>query len=312
MDHVYASIPIRLIDSHHRLMQLGDVKVIIWDNIYPKIKKSRTDLILDSGIFAPNDHKYFIFPENQLQGKSFPLKPDFNGQLNELENFLDLFLNYPKHEKIAFKKKYLDRFQALVEIYSKIINENPTINSSEFYKKLVIETYKFLGFTDVAEFYGRYAQSLMQSDIIKKFVPWLIEHSQNTSFGLDNLINNSSLIAPPYFTYADNSKTISEFNLTQAIEIIELLREGILLPCKEIIYWVFALSGIQHFGREFNFFTQLEEFYKTKYNIEKMRELEELGIIIESRVPLEIKPSKDNERYLSTKQKRMGHELKLK
>ena len=69
VDHVYASIPIRLIDSHHRLMQLGDVKVIIWDSIYPKIKKSRTDLVLDSGIFVPNNTKYFIFPTNQLQGK---------------------------------------------------------------------------------------------------------------------------------------------------------------------------------------------------------------------------------------------------
>ena len=47
-------------------------------------------------------------------------------------------------------------------------------------------------------------------------------------------------------------------------------------------------------------------------NLEKMMELEELGVIVEGRVSLEIKPRKDNKRYLSTKQKRMGHELKLK
>ena len=268
VDHVYASIPIRLIDSHHRLMQLGDVKVIIWDSIYPKIKKSRTDLVLDSGIFVPNNTKYFIFPTNQLQGKSLVLKPDLDGHLNELGDCMDLVLNYPKYKKATLKKTYLDRFQTLMGIYSKIINENPGISSSEFYKKLVVEIYKFLGFADVAEFYNTYSQSFMQTAIIKEFVPWLIENSKNTPFGLDNLINNSSLIAPPYFTYTNNLKTINQFNPSQAIEIIESLREGILLPCKEIIYWVLSLSGIKHFGRDFNFFAQLEEFYKTKYNIE--------------------------------------------
>jgi len=131
-----------------------------------------------------------------------------------------------------------------------------------------VEIYKFLGFADVAEFYNTYSQSFMQTAIIKEFVPWLIENSKNTPFGLDNLINNSSLIAPPYFTYTNNLKTINQFNPSQAIEIIESLREGILLPCKEIIYWVLSLSGIKHFGRDFNFFAQLEEFYKIKYNIE--------------------------------------------
>lgn len=46
-------------------------------------------------------------------------------------------------------------------------------------------------------------------------------------------------------------------------------------------------------------------------NLDKVYKLEELGVIVESIVPLEINPHKHNKKYLSTKKNRMGHKLKF-
>jgi len=46
-------------------------------------------------------------------------------------------------------------------------------------------------------------------------------------------------------------------------------------------------------------------------NPDKIYKLEELGIIVESSIPLEISPHKYNKKYLATKKNKMGHTLKL-
>lgn len=46
-------------------------------------------------------------------------------------------------------------------------------------------------------------------------------------------------------------------------------------------------------------------------NPDKIYKLEELGVIVESRIPLEINPHKYNKKYLSVKKKKMGHKLRL-
>jgi len=46
-------------------------------------------------------------------------------------------------------------------------------------------------------------------------------------------------------------------------------------------------------------------------NPDKVYKLEELGVIVESSVPLEIHPHKYNKKYLATKKNKMGHTLKL-
>lgn len=46
-------------------------------------------------------------------------------------------------------------------------------------------------------------------------------------------------------------------------------------------------------------------------NPDKIYKLEELGVIVESSIPLEINPHKHNKNYLSTKKKKMGHKLRL-
>lgn len=46
-------------------------------------------------------------------------------------------------------------------------------------------------------------------------------------------------------------------------------------------------------------------------NHDKVYKLEELGVIVESSIPLEINPHKHNKNYLSIKKKKMGHKLRL-
>jgi 3,4-dihydroxy 2-butanone 4-phosphate synthase/GTP cyclohydrolase II len=45
-------------------------------------------------------------------------------------------------------------------------------------------------------------------------------------------------------------------------------------------------------------------------NPEKIDQLQSMGVIIEKRIPLEIKSNEHNKRYLKTKKEKMGHLLK--
>jgi len=263
VDHVYASMPIRLIDSHHILYKMDDVKIIIWDDIYPNLKKYRSELIVDCGILATKKEEYFLFPPNEIYGTSQVIKPAFKEQKKELEICLDLVLNVPSYKKKLLKEKYLSRFENLIEIYLKTLSQYQ-YNSSVFYKNLVIEIYNFLGFQYLAEFYKNSAESLMSTNIINEYLPWLIEKTQNEPFGLKILISESMLFKQPYFKYLKSNATINELKTRQQLQsIIELLRRNKLLPSKEIMYWLFTISGIKHFGRDFGFFSKLNEYFSS-------------------------------------------------
>jgi hypothetical protein len=263
VDHVYASMPIRLIDSHHILHKMDDVKIIIWDDIYPSLKKYRSELIVDCGILAAKKEDYFLFPPNEIYGTSQVIKPAFKEQMKELETCLDLVLNVPSYKKKLLKEKYLSRFENLIEIYQRILSQYQ-YNSSVFYKNLVIEIYKFLGFRHLAEFYKNSAESLMSTKVINEYLPWLLEETQSEPFGLRNLTSKSALFKQPYFRYVNSSDTINELETSQQFKsVVELLRSGELLPSKEIMYWLFAISGIKHFGRDFGFFNKLSEYFSS-------------------------------------------------
>jgi len=267
VDHVYASMPIRLIDSHHILYKMDDVKIIIWDDIYPNLKKCRSELILDCGILATKREEYFLFPPNAIYGTSQVIEPKFKEQSKELETCLNLVLNLPSYKKKLLKEEYLSRFENLIEIYQRILSQYQ-YNSSVFYKNLVIEIYNFLGFQYLAEFYKNSAESLMSTNVINKYLPWLLEETQSESFGLRNLISKSALFKQPYFRYVNSSDTINELETSQQFKsVVELLRSGELLPCKEIMYWLFAISGIKHFGRDFEFFNKLSEYFSSTLKI---------------------------------------------
>lgn len=267
VDHVYASMPVRLIDSHNILCEMGDVKVIIWDDIFPNLRKWESELVLDCGILATKNPDYFLFAPDKLYGLSPALNLNFEKQKKELEVCLDMVLNLPKYKKNSLKNRYLDRFEDIVSIYKKALSRHHQ-NSTQFYKNLIVEIYNFLGFHQLAKFYLSSAEGLLSTNIIDKYLPWLMEKTQHEPFGLINLINHSSLFEKPYFRYVTSGERINELKIAdQLYSVIELLKTKKLLPYKEIMYWLFAISGIKHFGRDFAFFTKLGDYFATHLKI---------------------------------------------
>jgi hypothetical protein len=267
VDHVYASMPVRLIDSHSILCGMNDVKVIIWDDIFPNLRKWESELVLDCGILATKNPDYFLYAPNKMYGLSPALNPNFGKQKKELEVCLNIVLNLPKYKKDSLKDMYLNRFEDIVSVYRNTLYRRHQ-NSTQFYKDLVIEMYRFLEFHQLAEFYLSSAEGLISTNIIDKYLSWLIEKTQNESFGLINLINHSSLFEKPYFRYVDSGETINELKTAdQLYNIIELLKTKKLMPCKEIMYWLFAISNIKHFGRDFGFFDKLGDYFATHLKI---------------------------------------------
>lgn len=267
VDHVYASMPVRLIDSHSILCEMSNVKVIIWDDIFPNSRKWESELVLDCGILAVKNPDCFLYAPDKMYGLSSVLNPKFEKQKKELEMCLDMVLNIPKHKKNSLKNIYLKRFEDIVSIYRKALSRQHQ-NSTQFYKDLVIEMYSFLGFHQLAKFYSISAEGLLSTNIIDKYLPWLIEKTQNESFGLINLINHSSLFKKPYFRYVTGGETIDELKTAdQLYNIIKLLEAKVLMPCKEIMYWLFAISSIQHFGRDFDFFSKLSDYFTNHLKI---------------------------------------------
>lgn len=267
VDHVYASMPVRLMDSHSILCEMSNVKVIIWDDIFPNLRKWESELMLDCGILAAKNPDYFLYTPDKMYGLSPALNPNFEKQKKELEVCLDLALNLPKYKKNSLKNRYLDRFEDIVSIYRKVLSRQHQ-NSTQFYKDLVIEMYNFLEFHRLAEFYLSSAEGLMSTNIIDKYLPWLIEKTQHEPFGLINLINQSSLFEKPYFRHITDGETFNELKTAdQLYNIIESLKIKKILPRKEIMYWLFAISGIKHFGRDFGFFTKLSNYFATHLKI---------------------------------------------
>lgn len=267
VDHVYASMPVRLIDSHNILREMGCVKVIIWDNIFPNLRKWESELVLDYGIFDAKNPEYFLYAPDKIYGLAPVLSPNFEKQKKELSVCLDMLLNVPKHKKGLLKNKYLNRFEDIANIYRKILSHKHQ-DSTQFYKDLVIEIYNFLGFYQLSEFYSSSAEGLLSTNIIDKYLPWLIEETQDEPAGLINIINHSSLFEKSYFRHTESGETIDRLETVDRLrEVIELLKTKKLIPCKEIMYWLFAISGIQHFGRDFNFFAKLGDYFATDLKI---------------------------------------------
>lgn len=267
VDHVYASMPVRLIDSHTILFEMSDVKIIIWDDIFPNLRKWESELVLDCGILSTKNPDYFLYAPDKMYGLSPALDPKFEKQKKELEVCLGMVLNPPKYKKDLLKSIYLNRFEEIASIYRKALSRRHQ-NSTQFYKELVIEIYNFLGFHELAKFYSNYAEGLISTNIIDKYLPWLLEKTQNEPFGLIKLISHFSLFEKPYFRYVTGGETINELKTAdQLYNVIELLKTKKLMPCKEIMYWLFAISGIKHFGRDFGFFDKLDDYFATHLKI---------------------------------------------
>jgi hypothetical protein len=249
VDHVYASPPIRLIDSHARLSKLNDVKIIVWDITIPFEKKHRYELILDSGLFSSKNKDFYYFDLDKYYFQSKLYNVDLVEQKKELEYVLNKIL--PSEEK----QKYLARFDNLIEIYTKASIKST--NAIEFYRNLVEELYSLINLVEQGEFFYENSVSLFYSGILENYLPQIIRETLAEDFSLINLLEKTSIFKPPYFRPLSPDVDLNLGNKNEVISnldsIVKLLQDKKIIPSNQIILWSLQLAGIKHFGNDFNF-----------------------------------------------------------
>lgn len=255
VDHIYASPPLRLIDSHSKLRELKNTQIVIWDIIIPFEKKHRYELMLDSGLFSSKNRSYYFFDLNKYYFQSKLHKVNFIEQRKELEYILSKVLI------LSDKQKYLDRFDKLIEIYENAISVSS--NAIEFYKILMRALYSLIKLNDLGDFFYEKSISLYHSGLIESYLPQLIEDTRNQPFSFINLLKNTLVFKPPYFRSLEKGIAMDFENKEVVIEsidnIIDLLRLKKLLPSNQIILWGLQLAGMQHFGNDFNFHNSMHQ-----------------------------------------------------
>jgi hypothetical protein len=261
IDHVYSSPPIRLIDSHNRLMKMKDVRVFVWDTVYPNLKRFRNELQLDTGLLSLRKKEYFVFPLDDIYALSNVLLPDYESQKRALSTILDLCVNAKDKKDII--SIYLNRYDQLIEIYKNSYRVD--LSSTLFYKSLIKNIYEYLRFKELSVFIDKQLEGLMDSNILNVYIPWLIEKSKNEIFGLPYLVRNSNLFKKNLFRIVPPSK---KTGFVEGINNLELVVNGLasreLIPSKEVFYWAIALCNINHFGQDFCFFERLSSFLKSR------------------------------------------------
>lgn len=263
IDHVFGSPPLRVIDSHQRLMKMRSSTIILWDITQPNIHKYRADLILDLGFYTSKNPKFFLYNSKDFYHKGKLLVPDFVSQLRLLDQVLDSdFLELNKDQKNAYKQ----RASHLIKIYSDNLKKHSGV--PQFYKSLLVDLYNLLGLNELAEYIAKKVVPLSESGIIDKFLPELIIETKDEPFGLLNMIANTNYLNKPYFRNISKNEIGFDVNdkaqITKNLsEIIILLRNGSLLPKNQIYFWAWSLCRIKHFGNDYGILTNLENTLKS-------------------------------------------------
>lgn len=263
IDHVFGSPPLRVIDSHQRLMDIGNSTIFLWDITQPNIHKYRADLILDLGFYTSKNPKFFLYNSKDFYHKGKLLAPSFKLQLKLLNQVLNSdFLKLDNKQKEIYKQR---AFQ-LIKIYDDNLKKHS--DAPQFYKASLIDLYNLLGLNELAEYIAKKMVPLSKSRIVDKFLPELIIKTKDEPFGFPNIVANTDYLKKPYFRNISNKKIgFDASNKAQIIknlnEIVNLLRNGSLLPKNQIYFWAWSLCGIKHFGNDYGILANLENSLKS-------------------------------------------------
>lgn len=275
IDHVFGSPPLRLVDSHSKMLRFNSATPILWDTTKPNIDKYRVELILDLGFLSSKDNEYLLYNPREYYCLSETRDVNFNKQREQLKGIMKHpFLNTISSSD---KQKYLNRVDKLINIYSKLLHRKA--NCSDFYIKLLSEIYKLIGFVDLSSFISNKMISQYNSGLIDKYIPEMIAITKNDVFGFLNLLDKGSFFTPPYFrSIKPNIYGVDKFDKNEVIKnidlIIKLLQKKVILPHHSIYFWAWGLSGINHFGNDYGDFAQIEDTLlnlNIKNNISKLQ-----------------------------------------
>jgi hypothetical protein len=253
VDHIFASPPTRLVDSHAKAMQYN-ADIIIIDSNKPEINKYKCDLIVDSGIYSSNNSDYYIYDTKKRYFENTTHIPRFDLQLTNLRKTLESLQFYTEAEINA----YTNRFEDIINIYSNLLNLHN--NPYEFYVNLMAALYRHLHLNNHASYFMNRSCSLSNSPITTQLIPEMIKITQNTKYSLQSLIENDIIKNPCYISpYSNKSKSDIK-------DIADQLINKCIVPNYELVLWATSLCGVKHFGNDLGFHTKFSSF------------LEEIGI----------------------------------
>jgi hypothetical protein len=264
IDHPYASPPVRLVDGHNKLKKLNrqglKPLICVWDVNYPNINRYRYELIFDSGIFNNKEEDFFIFSEKFLYPLQRPKSINFSEVKKRIRLIIRRLNNLPKESKEIKEKIFIKNFETIINIYTKTIEVSN--NGTNFYQNLLEKIYNLIELPDLSNFIENSFQPYFGSPIIKEWIPYCIQITKNEPCGFLNLLDEG-LFKMPYFRQANigNEKGLFDavYVKKNIDEVLELIRNGKLIPSYEIFFWTLFLADVKHFGNDYGFFNKLDK-----------------------------------------------------
>lgn len=304
VDHIYGSIPLRLIDSHTRLQNnFSDVCILLWDITKPLILKYKSELILDAGIYSSRNSQFHLYPLNSYYCQSHHLHPNFK-KLKENTSYVLERMEYSSPEE----EKYMSRLENLISTYQRCLEITST--SLEFYLQLLPSLYSLVALDDLSEFISKRMISLYKSKILSAFIPRLIQRTVGEPYGYLSLLTKHKFFKPPYFHSLEPDKYSTllgeESWCSENIKtIINLLEERKIIPSSQIILWGFALARLKHYGNDYEFFKKLSTLLA---NMGYESDLEGLQLTEHKKDGQDFAKFSN---YLSYQLKELGHGIKM-
>jgi hypothetical protein len=276
IDHPYSSPPIRLVDGHNSLYELGNKGfkplVCIWDVNYPNINNYKYELNFDTGIFGGKNKDFFIFSDNFLYPIQKPKQINFAELTKRVGLVLERLENPSVKTQSTKKESFLKNLDILVKIYKEVTDDSE--NGTVFYKNLMPRFYKLLGFNDLSKFISNHHFSYYDSILTKKWIPYCIEETMNHEFGFINLLN-TGLFKKPCFRKLNikhGPDLSNKIQIKQDLnEIIKMLRNNTIIPSYEVFFWTLFLADIKHFGNDYEFFERLKNITLSNNEIQLTR-----------------------------------------
>lgn len=262
VDHVFSSLPLRLFQSHEMLSKLENPTVLLWDLTIPNIKKYRSELCIDTGIFSSREAKYMLYEPDKYYFSSKVLNPDFKSLK---ENSLKVLKEYLLIRDLEVQSKILNRIEVLQRLFPVCHLEN----ASQYFIELLKNIYLSLDLTSQYELIKKTMISVYHSNMINNFITQILKLTDGEIFGYKNLLQNTELFKPPYFRKLKvNLQTDIDFSSKNDIinkfdEVIMLLERKEIAPSNQGFFWAWSLAGIKHFGNDFGFLKEIEESFKS-------------------------------------------------
>lgn len=265
VDHVFASPPLRVVDSHHRLMSVEPL-LVLYDVTTPDVTRYRGDLIVDAGVAADRNPEFHLWSPGRIFAKTPVRRPNFEAQTREVNAAVR---KWPQLDAVS-KDLIIGRWIEICELCLRCVEQAPE-SATRFYLKWLPALYRLCGWERAASFIEKTLTGFYDGALLRQYIPILIEETRNTRFGLAALERQCTFEHRP-FRLSDEAGESSDLSrLLQCVavdsrEIADAIAGGSVIPSAEVCSWAVALAGIPHFGNDRGFFKKLE------------RHLEQLGV----------------------------------